>query len=116
MNVDTDEAKGVHTSPLPIDGPGILQRDAELVAAQPGGDVRMALRVDVRVDAERDAGGAAGGAGTRRDAIELARGFGVDRAHVLRDGVLELAGRLADAREHDVARRKTGTQRHRDLA
>ena len=54
-------------------------RHAELVDLQAGRDVRVALGVDVRIDADGDAGDQAARRGNRFDALELARGFDVDR-------------------------------------
>ena len=93
VNVHADEPEARDAAPLAIDGARVLQRDAELVAAQSGRDIRMALRVDVRVHAQRDARHAAGGPRASGDAIELAGGLRVDRAHVLRDRVLQLVTR-----------------------
>jgi hypothetical protein len=81
-----------------------------------GGDVGVRLGVDVGVDPQRDARRAPRRDGHGGDAIELARGFGVDRADVLRHRELELVARLADTREHDVGGAEAGAERDANLA
>ena len=93
----------------------VVERDAELVDPEAGRDVRVALRVDVGIDAERDACGRAEPRRDRFDARELADRLDVDRLEAQRHGALELGGRLADAGEDDVGRRKPGLARQLDL-
>ena len=76
----------------------------------------MAPGVDVRVDAERDAHGRPQRPGARRDAIELAGRFRVDRLQAERHGPIELVAALADAAEDDLLGNEPGAQRHLDLA
>ena len=76
----------------------------------------MAARVDVGVHSHRDP---YLGAPVGRDgghAIELAGRLDVDRVDAGGDGERQLVARLADAREHDVARIEARAQRHLDLA
>ena len=98
-----DEPQARQTAPLAVDRARLLQRHAELVGLQPGGDVRMAPGVDVGVDAQRHARLAPLRARDLGDAIELAGRFRVDRADAVGDRVLQLVARLADAGEDDVA-------------
>ena len=86
MDVDADEPQARQRAALAVDRARVLQRHAELVALEAGGDVRVALRVDVGVDAQRDARDAAQAARQLRDAIELAGRLRVDRADALGDG------------------------------
>jgi hypothetical protein len=114
--VDADEPQRGGGEPVAVDGSGVLQRDAELVGLQAGGDVRMALRVDVRVHAERHARLPPERACDLGDAIELSGRLGVDRADVGADRVFKLRAGLADAGEDDIARRESGAERDVDLA
>jgi hypothetical protein len=76
----------------------------------------MALGVDVGIDAHRHARNTALRAGDRRNTIQLARRFRVDGTDILRDRVLELLARLANARKNDVARREAGVLGDLDFA
>ena len=98
--------------PLAIHLPRVLQRHTELVALQPGRDVRMAPGVDVWIDAQGDARFATERARHRGDAIEFPGRFGVDRSDPLSDRELELVVRLAHAGEDDVRRREAGAKGH----
>ena len=94
----------------------LVDRHAELVRLQPGGNVRMAPRVDVGIDAQRDA--------RRRilrdraliDAIELAWRFDVDRQQPERHRAIDLRRALADAGEHDLIGTKAAAHRDVDFA
>ncbi len=101
-----------------VEDEGAGQRDghAELVVAQAGRDVRMALRIDVRIDAQRDPGLHAAGRGEAVEAVQLAWRLHVDGVEIEPHRALEFAGRLAHAREHDVARGEAAAQRHVHLA
>ena len=68
----------------------IVERQAELVDLQAGGDVRMAAGIDVGVHADRHAGDRAEPRGDRFDARQLAGRFDVDRLQPERDGAFEL--------------------------
>ena len=87
-----------------------------LLRLQPGGDVRMAARVDVRVHAQRDPRARLALARQRVDPLELALRLRVDRLDAEIDRLRELGGRLADAGEHDLRRNESGAQRDVDLA
>jgi hypothetical protein len=116
VHVHADEAQPGQPLPLAIDREGVLQRDAELVRLQAGGDVRMAPGVDVGIDAQRHARLPLQPARDGGDAIELARRLGVDGADAVRDRVFELGPGLADAGEDDIGGSETGAERHLDLA
>ena len=75
----------------------------------------MAASVDIRIDAQRHSRLAPLRRGERRNAIELAGRFGVDRADADGDRALQLGARLADSGEHDVGRVHTRAQGDRDL-
>ena len=89
-----------------------LDRHAELVALQPGRDVRMALGVDVGVDAQRD---------PRRPALARARSPSMRSSSPADSALIALrpsgtarsssSRRLADAGEDDLGRREAGAQR-----
>ena len=117
VDVHADEAQSpAGIASLAIDRARVLQRHAELVGPQAGGDVRMALRrrcPDSRAARRRLARLRAG---ELRRCDRAHRRLRVDRADARRDRVLQLVARLADAGEDDVARRESGAQRHLDLA
>jgi hypothetical protein len=116
VNVHTDKLQIFRVASRPIDRTRLLQRHAELVRLQAGGNIRMTLRVDIGIDPYRDPRDTLLRACDGGNAIEFTRRFGVDRADALRDRVLQLLARLAHAREHDVARRKPRSLRDLDLA
>ena len=94
----------------------VADRHAELVAAHPGGDVRMAPGVDVGVHPQRHAGAAALARRLGVDALQLAARFGVDRLEAEGDRPRDLGAALADAGEDDLLRREAGLQGDLDLA
>ena len=108
VDVHADKLQVLHVAAGAINPARLLQRHAELVRLEAGGDVRVALRIDVRIDAHGDARRRSLRTRDRCDTIELAGRFGVDGADALRDRVLELVACLADAREDDVTRREAG--------
>src|SRR3954470_22722455 len=95
---------------------GRLDRHAELVRLQAGGDVRMASRVHVRIDPYRNLRSRLPGAGDRIDAIQLTFGFDVDRLDAEIDCLHELGVRLAYAGEDDLRRYEAGAQGDVNLA
>ena len=96
--------------------PRLADRHAELVAAHPGRDVRMAPGVDVGVHPQRHAGAAALADRLGVDALQLAARFGVDGLEAEGDRPRDLGGALADAGEDDLVREEAGLEGDLDLA
>ena len=99
-----------------IGGECRIVRDAELVLAQPGRDVRMRAGVDVRIHAQRHRGALAERAGDAVQPQQFALGLDVEAAHARLQGHAHLGLALADAREHDPSRVAAGRQHPRQLA
>src|ERR1051325_4332 len=55
VDVHADNLQVLHVAAGAINPARLLQRHAELVRLEAGGDVRVALRIDVRIDAHGDA-------------------------------------------------------------
>ena len=79
MDVEPGEAEPAAAGGVADHRPRVADRDPELVPAQAGGDVGMAVGGDVRVDAEGDARGGLPPPGRGRDPLQLAGRFRVDR-------------------------------------
>ena len=80
----------------------IVDWHAELVDLQPGGNVRMTLRIDVGVQPNGNARRPSEPRRDRFDARQLARRFDVDRLQREPHGAFELLRRFADAGEDDL--------------
>ncbi len=87
MNVEPDELETALRRRAPADVAGRVERHAELVGAEAGRDVRMAVGVDVGIHAQRDARPRFARRGQPVDAVEFSRGFGVDRLDAEVDGL-----------------------------
>src|SRR5688572_16803928 len=116
MDVEADEPEPRPVAALPVDGPSLLQRHAELVDLQACGDIRMAPRFDVGIDAQRDTGLTALCDSRRGDPIEFACRFRIDRGDTKSYGTRDLGTRLADPREDDIRRGVSCAQCDLDLA
>ena len=106
MDVDADHLEAGPLRHVGEQQPRVADWHAELVAAHPGGDVRMAPGVDVGVHPQRHPGAAALADRLGVDALQLAARFGVDGLEAEGDRPRDLGGALADAGEDDLVRRK----------
>ena len=102
MDVRADRQQAAPRRHLAKQRRRFVDRHAELVRLEAGGNVRVALGVDVGIDAQRDARPDALRDGALIDAIELARRLDVDRQQAQRDGAIDLGRALPDAGEHDL--------------
>ena len=100
---------------LQADFSRVAEGDAELVGLEPGGNMRMAARVDVGVHPHRDPGARPPRHGQRVDALQFSLRFGVDAANGQVDGVSELGVGLADPGEHDLGGGEPGAESDVDL-
>ena len=116
VHVDPDRHQPAAAGHVADQAAGHGNRHTELVVAQAGRDVRMALRVDVGIDPQRDAGGHAVRRRQLVEALELARRLDVDGVHVEGHGAGQFGRRLAHPGEDDLARREPAAQRDVDLA
>jgi hypothetical protein len=82
-----------------VGGRGLLERDAELVAARPRRDLRVGVRVDVGIDPDRDRRLHAQLAGDVVDPRELGLALDVEREDARLQGQADLGVGLADARK-----------------
>jgi hypothetical protein len=94
---------------------GLVDRHAELVGLEAGGDVGMAAGVDVRVDADRHLGARLPFPGDRVEPFQLSRGLGVDRPHAELHGLRQFGVGLRHAGEDDLRGDEAGAQRDVDL-
>ena len=90
--------------------------DAEFVAAQAGGNVRVGVGIDVRIDAEGDRRTLAHAGGHLREAVEFGGGFDVEAADAGGQRVTHFVGALADAGEDHLAGIATGRQHAGEFA
>ena len=106
--VDADDLDARQARGLPVHSHRALVGDAELVAAQPGGDVGMGLGVDVRIDAQADRRALAGCRGQLRQRQQLRFALDVEASHA--DGQRERATRRSSCRRPRTPR-ATGRRR-----
>jgi hypothetical protein len=81
VEIDAGDFQTRQRGCVPVGRHGVLVRDAELVALQPGGDVGVGAGVHIRVDAQAHACGAAGGQGHLGQHVELGLAFHVEAQH-----------------------------------
>ena len=116
MAGDAADAKVGQRGGTAVERERVGEGDAELVALEAGGDVRVGLRVDVRIDAQRDRRLLAEFAGDRVQVLELGGGFDVEAADAGLQGLAHLGASLADAGEHHLVGTATGGEHARELA
>ena len=112
VDVDSDEPQAGPPTVVAVDAACVGERHAKLTDPQARRDVGMAFGVNIRIDPQRDSRLDAERVCDRRDTIQLTRRFRVDRGDTVRNGVLELSARLADAGENDLGRKEPGPLRH----
>ena len=104
MHVNADRLQPGLRRHLAIQGARLLERNAELVDVQARRDVWVRAGVDVGIDAHRHPRAHTSRLRRAIDALQLARGLGVDGLQAELHRPLDFVGRLADAAEHDVGR------------
>lgn len=108
--VDADHAQVRHGRGRAVGRQNFLECDAELVALQPGGDVRVGLGIHVRVDAQRNRRGLAQRSGHLVQAVQFGDRFDVEAGDARFERQTHLVGGLAHAREHHVGGLAPGGQ------
>ncbi len=99
-----------------VEAPRVVHRDAELVVAKPGRDVRVRLRIDVGIHAQRDGSPAPQPARDDRDPRQLRGALDVEHPHARLERERDLLVGLADAGEHHLARIPAGAEHAVQLA
>ncbi len=110
MAVDADHAQVRHGRGRAVGRQDFIERDAELVALQAGGDVRVGLGIHVRVDAQRHRRGLAQRAGHLVEPVQLGDRFDVEAGDTGFERQAHLVGGLAHPREHHVGGLASGGQ------
>ena len=114
--MDTDRLQPRLHRHLAIQAARLLERNAEFVDVQSCRDVRVRAGVDVGIDADRHPGTHTSRLRRAVDALQLARGLGVDGFQAELHRPFDLVRRFANAAEHDIGRWKPGPHRQIDFA
>ena len=108
--VDAHHPQARQRRRVAVGGQRFVVGDAELVALQSGGDVRVGAGVDIGVDAQAHGRDAAQGPGFFVECVELAQAFDVETAHAGHQGLAHVGAGFAHARKHDLRRVAAGCQ------
>ncbi len=103
MAVDTDDLDILQGSSAPIQRQRLVQSDAKFVLLEPGGDVRMSLRIDIGIGADRDARPLAHRARHLLEPLEFFRRFEVEAQDVGSERGAHFIRAFAHPGEDDLA-------------
>jgi hypothetical protein len=113
--VDADHLEARQPCGMHVGFDRAVMGNAELVALQSGGNVRVRLRVDVRIDADADRRAHLLGQRHLVEHVELGFALDVEAGDAGGEGLTHLGARLADAREDDLPRIRAHGQHARQL-
>jgi len=88
---------------VPVDRDGALVRNPELVALEPGGDIRVGFGVHVGVDADADRGATVFGQRHGVEYLQLGLALHVEAANACAQGLAHFGAGFAHARKDHLA-------------